>query len=414
FAVLDAEGNLTNDDHEGGVRVAERIGMNLEREFAERPEVLVWYDSPELESEHHVTIGVAGSPPLEAKSPAELAEELNADMVIYGEAEPAGATSDLTLRFYLRPQFGADFSQMVGNHEFKTAIPVFDASDPAEEVWRNLDPLASALAWLTLGLRQEILGEQNQAVQSFEEAATFAPDSDVIQYFIGQEYFYRAQASESPATEDLASAGTAFAESLRLNPDNPRARIGQGAVHFVTAQRMLNEARNLPDGDEKTAALEAVRQEAQAALEAYDPIVSGPEQIEEYGVPVAGIARQGRGISLRILAEVAYFLGNPTEAETHIDQAIAALEDNVPQLVTANDPRLAAQSYQALGSFYEWKSFLLMERGATDSAAAARETALSYYNDCVQQGEDFPFDTYLVDRIVGRLCVPRVASLQQG
>jgi tetratricopeptide (TPR) repeat protein len=414
FAVLDAEGNLTNDDHEGGARIAERIGSNLEREFARRPEVLVWFDSPELESEHNVTIGVAGSPPLDVKTPTEMAEELNADMIVYGLAEPSGSTSDLTFRFYLRPQFRADFSQMVGDHEFKADLPVLDASDPAEDVWRNLDPLANALAWLILGLRQEILGEQDQAVASFAEAASFAPDSDVIQYFVGQEHFYSAQRDPSKAQESLPLAEAAFAESLRLNPDNPRARIGQGSVHFVQAQSLLNEVRSLPDGEEKTTALETVRLEAQTALDAYTDIAGQPEQINEYGVPVAGIARVGRAISLRLLAEVAFFQGDLTAAETHIDQAIAALEDDLEQLNTANDPRLAGQTYQAIGSFYEWKAFLLNERGATDAAASAREAALSFYNDCVQQGEDFPADTYLVERIVQGLCAPRIALLQQG
>ena len=114
------------------------------------------------------------------------------------------------------------------------------------------------------------------------------------------------------------------------------------------------------------------------------------------------------------MAEVAFFLGDLTAAETHIDQAIATLEDDMERLNTANDPRLVGQTYQALGSFYEWKAFLLNERGATDAAARARETALAFYNDCVQQGEDFPVDTYLVERIVQGLCAPRIASLQQG
>ena len=94
-----------------------------------------------------------------------------------------------------------------------------------------------------------------------------------------------------------------------------------------------------------------------------------------------------------------------------IDQAIAALEDDAATLDTPNDPRLPAQAYQALGSIYEWKAFLLDERGETEAAQFARNTALRYYTDCVRQGEEFPFDTYLVERIVGQLCAPRVAAL---
>lgn len=167
----------------------------------------------------------------------------------------------------------------------------------------------------------------------------------------------------------------------------------------------------MAEGEEKTAALVAVEQAAQAALAAYSEVAAGPEQIETYGVPVAGIARLGQGISLRLLTEVAFLRGDPA-AETHIDEAIATLEDEIAQLDTANDPRLAAQTYQALGSFYEWKAFLLNERGAAEAAADAARTALSYYNDCVQQGRDFPVDVYLTERIVGQLCQPRIEELQ--
>ena len=99
-------------------------------------------------------------------------------------------------------------------------------------------------------------------------------------------------------------------------------------------------------------------------------------------------------------------------AEAHINEAIAALEDDAATLDIANDPRLPAQAYQALGSIYEWRAFLLDERGAAGEAQTARDTALRYYNECLRQGEEFPFDTYLVERIVGQLCRPRIAVLQ--
>ena len=188
-------------------------------------------------------------------------------------------------------------------------------------------------------------------------------------------------------------------------------RQGQGSVQAANAQRQLLDAIPLPAGDDKTAALAAAEQAARAALDAYTEVASGPEQIETYGVPVAGIARLGQAISLRLLGEVAFRRGEAT-AETHIDEAIATLEDEIAQLDTANDPRLAAQTYQALGSMYEWRSFLLNDRGATEAAGDAARMALSYYNDCVRQGQDFPVDVYLVERVVAQLCQPRIDFLQ--
>ena len=434
FAVLDEAGRLVDSD--GGRRVAERLGKTLLAEFAAQPpvptptttapaplpagqataaaalppDVAVWFDGPELEEQHNVTIGVVGLPPLEATTPTEASEALNADMVIHGDMRPAGDFNSLTLRFYLRQQYKADFGQMIGFHEFTTRVPVFDPDNPREEVWRELDPLAGALAWLIHGLRQEILGDQAAALAAFERAAALTPDSDVVQYFLGQEHIYSAQRNGGDETQ-LVAANAAFDEALRLNPDNPRALIGIGSVHFVRAQRLLNEAEARGEGGDP-AVLAAVRQEAEAALELYTQVALRGEQIETYGVPVAGIARVGRAIALRLLGEAAFQGGDPAAAEAHIDQAIAALEADLGQLDIANDPRLLAQADQALGSVYEWKAFLLGQRGAADEAQAARDKALGFYNACVRQGEDFPVDEYLVDHIVGELCAPRVAALQ--
>jgi tetratricopeptide (TPR) repeat protein len=421
FAVLDESGQLVESD--GGLRVTQELGTALQRAFGvsklaaaeipmaggEPPAVEVWFDGPQLAADHHVTIGVVAPPPLAATEPAAAAETLNADIVIYGDIRPDGDFNALTVRFYVAPQYEADFGAMVGLYEFTRRIPVFDANDPSEEVWDDLEQLVSALAWTIQGMRQEILGDQAEALAAFEEAVTQLPDADMLHYLLGQEHLYSAQRAGSDEAQ-LAAAEAAFNESLRLNPDNPRAGIGLGSVRFLRGQRLLNEAEARGEGSDP-AALEAVRAEAQAALDAYTSVALRGEQSEVYGVPVAGIARVGRAIALRLLAEAAFQGGDLAAAEGFIDQAIATLEDDAAALDTANDPRLPAQAYQALGSVYEWKAFLLGERGAAGEAQAARDTALGYYNDCVRQGEEFPFDTYLVERIVGRLCAPRVAAL---
>ena len=412
IAAVDSGGDLTNDEHDGGLRIAQRLGEQLRGEFAGEPDVLVWFDGPELEREHNVEIGVAGRDPLPATDPVELAGDLNADMVIYGLSEPVGSEADLRLQFHLQPQYDADLGHLVGNYEIDTPIAVHDITDPSGDVWRNLDPLARGLAWVALGLRQEIIGEQQNAIAAFERAAELAPESDVIQFFLGQSQFYSAQRDPNAPPELIATAEATFTESLRLNPDNARSRIGMGSVHVLRAQRLLNRLNSGAEELDSAAVLIEVRREVEAALEWYATVADQPDQVETYGVPVSSMARLGKGIGLRLLTEVSYREGDITAAETHIDEAVAALEDEVDLLQTNNDHRLAGQAYQALGSFYEWKAFLLNERGADEAAADARVTALEYYQDCQQQGEAFRVDTYLTERIVQQLCQPRIEALQ--
>jgi tetratricopeptide (TPR) repeat protein len=412
IAVVDERGRLSNDRHDGGLRIAQRLGEQLLNEFADQSDVLVWFDSEELQREHNVEIGVAGREPLAATEPAELAEDLNADMVIYGTSEPTAASADLRIQFYLQQQYDADVGHLVGNYEIATPIAVHDSTNPSIDVWRNLDPLAQGLAWVALGLRQEIIGEQQNAIAAFERAAELVPESDVIQFFLGQSQFYSAQRDPNAPPELIATAEATFSESLRLNPDNARSQIGMGSVHILRAQRLLNQVNSGTEDLDVDATLAEMRREAEAALDWYGPVAAQPDQTEVYGVPVASMARLGQGIGLRLLAEVSFREGDLTAAETHIDEAIAALEDEIDLLQTDNDHRLAGQAYQALGTFYEWKAFLLNERGAAEASAEARAAALEFYRNCQQEGEEFRVDTYLTERIVQQLCQPRIEALQ--
>jgi tetratricopeptide (TPR) repeat protein len=413
FAVLDEAGRLTNAQHQGGRRLAERVAENLGQELGADSGVQIWYDSPELAAEHHVTIGIADNDLDGARSPGAVAEDLNADVLIFGRVEPAATLARQNLRFFLAPQFGRDFTNMLGNYVLRTTIPIFDPERPAEEVWRELDPLAKGFAQLLIGLRLETLGETEQALASFERAALFIPNDDVVHYFIGQENLFLAQKTEGDEALDFeAAAEAAFERALSLNPDNARATIGLGGVETYRATRLLTTGQS-PDfeGDRVAIFGEAIA-EARRALATYQPVVDQPEQTEDYGVPVSSIARLGQGIALRILGDAAFRNGDSTTAEDAITTAAITLELALTPLEEASDYRLMAQVNQALGTVYEWQGFLQEE--ANDPAAAdAYRQALAYYERCRQLGDEFPIDVYLTDRIVAQLCLPRIQALQQ-
>lgn len=412
FAVLDDQGRLTNDDHDGGLLLAERVGAGLQEEFAGEQAVQVWYDAPDALRKDYATIGVVGEGIEGATAPAEAAEALEADVIVYGRVEPRGRTAVQTLHFYLNPQFGLDPNALVGNFSFANPIPIFDPTRPQEEVWLRLDPLARALAHLTMGLRWEHLGNQELALQAFEQATAAAPDSDLAHYFAGQESFYLAQRGGEAATEYVDAAEASFSEALRLNPGNARARIGLGSVYSWRADELLDRIIGDDYDGDRVAALDSVRAQAQLALDTYRPVAVGPELGNVYGLPVNRIAQLGQGISLRVMGEAAFEAGDPQAAEDAIDEATETLEAALAPLLNTEDYRLRAQALQALGSVYEWKGFLLAQR-QDPAARAVYEQALGYYQQCVEQGEQFPLDEYLTGRIVGQLCVPRIEIVRQ-
>lgn len=403
FAVLDEGGRLANAGNRAGQELAARVQSYLQQTFGDDTGIQVWAAGEDLYRTHCAEIGVVADDLAEATAPAAVAEQLKADVIVYGVMKPLGNRAELQLEFYLAPQLGLDYSNLVGIYNFETAVPVFDITDPGSEVNAVLEPQVAAVAHMARGFTNEVLGRPEDAVMDFEQAAELVPTSDFAHFFVGQEYLFLAQRVGSEEAEAyLAAAEAAFQRA----PENARAQIGLGGVHFVRAQARLGEAR-AEDSTGDEVALAEVHVGAKQALALFDGVVAGGSQVERYGVPVDEIARLGQGISRRLLAEVAYFQGDSNQAKAHVDEAITILEMALAGLERENDHRLLAQTYQALGSAYEWQRFLRAEQGDESGSEQATQRARMYYGECLQLGDDFPFDTYMVTEIVEKLCRPR-------
>lgn len=410
FAVLDEAGQLSGGD--AGRQIAERIGLDLAGESG--LDLSVWFDGPASPDSGHVPIGVVGEGIDGAADPAAVAEQIKADMIIYGWVEPDGEFGNLSARIYARPQFGSNVARASGIYNLVSDIPVFDVNEPGNDVWLRLDPYARAAARIMLGLRQQLLGDEAFALAQFERAAELAPDMDMAHYFVGQGNVFLAQAGGTIDGERLAAAEAAFDQALALNPANPRAQSGAGSIHYLRAQALLDASTAEDFSGDSVAAVEEAIAEARLALAAYAPIAGGPEQQEIYGWPVASLAKFEEGITLRLLADAHYRLGAVAEAEAAANEAISRLESIVAPLQANGNHRQLAQTYQALGTAYEWRGFLLGRRGDDAAAAEAYNRALTNYEACVAAGEAFPFDTFLDLEIVQLLCQPRIDALTQG
>jgi tetratricopeptide (TPR) repeat protein len=407
FNIAVAEMAVTGDvSAETTQQLSERIAANLTAGFDDTVGVQVWHDSPELRREENITIGVVSDAEDGEQAPTAVAERLNADMVVYGTLAPDGQFSALQLQFYLAPQYGADFTNMVGVYQFTQPIPLFNPADPGLEIERPVQ----ALAEMAQGLTYEVVGEPETALAHLQRAGDLLPESDIIHYFIGQELFFLAQ-RDLANTELVTEAEAAFQQAIEANPENARAQIGLGSVHLLRAQNLLDAAfAEELKGDELAAAMTAVQTEAIAAQSAYAPIAVQPPQLEAYGVPVNHIAQLGQGIAHRILAEVAFEQGDIAQAAREIEQGIAIMETAEAGLDDVQDYRLRAQLYQIMGTLYEWLSFLLVESDPSGSTAA-RQNAANAYDQCRQQGEQFPFDTYMMEAIIRPLCLPALEAL---
>jgi tetratricopeptide (TPR) repeat protein len=401
IVVLAPDGQV-NYDNRAGRQLTGRVYDDLSQAFAGDSGVQIWQDTLELRQQRCLTIGLAADDLAEVGAPAPTADFVNADVLVYGTLQPVDGRAELLVKFYLAPQLGLDFSNLVGTYAFETAVPVFDIDDPGSEVDAVLGMQVEALARIARGFTNELLGRPEQALADFELAAELAPESDFAHFFVGQEYLFLAQTD----TEQVEAYETAAFDAFSRAPDNARAKIGLGGVLFIRAQRRLNEALDDDFSGDLEAELVGLAAEADLALAAFLQVIEGGSQVEQYGVPVDQIARVGKGISLRLKGEIAYYQGDSEQALELLETAVQTLQVAETTLAAVNDYRLLAQTYQALGSVYEWQRFLLREEGDEGPSLAAFQLARDYYGQCLQLGEEFPFDTYMVTEIVEKLCRP--------
>ncbi|MBE2222244.1 MAG: ATP-binding protein, partial [Anaerolineae bacterium] len=269
FVVLDETGNIDTTNR-SGQQLTGRVQKHLQTTFADEDSIAVWADGDELMTQFCTVIGVVGDDLAGVTAPATIAEQIKADVVIYGTLSPVNQQGALQLKFYVAPQLGMDVSNMVGTYTFEKPIPVFDIEDPGSEVDILLGSQAEALARTARGFTQETLGLQAEALADFEQAAAAAPESSFTHFFVGQENLFLAEATEGD--ESLAFQAAAEA-AFNQASGNARAQIGLGSLHLLRAQRQLTEILNGSlEGEDRLAALDANAAEAEQALALYTAV----------------------------------------------------------------------------------------------------------------------------------------------
>jgi tetratricopeptide (TPR) repeat protein len=378
---------------------ADRLAL----EFKNDPNILVWVDSDELKSQQNVTLGAIS----ETETPAQMAERLNADLVMYGViSAPVNGFSELQLKFYVAPQLNRDVGTLTGDYQLDTPL-IFAAGNPGLEVKSTLGDQAGGVAQISLGLAYNLLGRSTEAIEAFEKASTYLPQSEIAHYLLGQEQLFLAQRSASDPNEALRVivqqtdlAQEALEHALDLKPQYARALIALGSAHTFRAQLALLRD---PVPDDCTGTQSEVYEPLlpvleQAAENFFAASLQSPDS-QAYGLPLESIAQLGLGQVQQLRAAIQCGLGNPAAARQLIQLAIKTDESILPALEEAREYRLLAQTYQTLGTAYEYHGYL-------GGGAEAYRKAIGAYEQCLAQGARFPVDAFLRDEVIGKLCVP--------
>ena len=338
------------------------------------------------------------------------AGDIHADLIFYGSIDTVHSPAQLTLGFYVPPQFDSPLKEIQGNHSVGRPIRIADLANPAPSVQPELKKQTSVIAWLTLGLTQVQLGNSEQALQDFNKAAEIDSQSPIAQFFIGRENLFLADRHPDQRETYRQAAEDAFQKAITLDNQYARAYIGLGSVYGDRAADLIDNA--LQSGRPVDA---RTNQLTEQAIQAYQKVLDLNPATADYGNPVVDVARMALGNAYRQQGTTAYLQGDNPAALKSLEQALAVLEDvrGAFEATVKEDEshrRYLTQVYEYLGETYQWQG--LASEIAFDYPAAIQsyQQSLASFKLCNAQAENSP--DQIVQDIVGRYCQPRTIEIQ--
>jgi tetratricopeptide (TPR) repeat protein/energy-coupling factor transporter ATP-binding protein EcfA2 len=412
-SLVTRDGEVGPTENAAGMRLSGWLAGFLEEELTSNAGIWVWHDSPELRRQN-VRIGRV-DPVGEGKGAqpvADIAQRLDADMLVFGNIDTRQDPAQLVLEFWLTPQEYSGFEEVQGIYKVTTPVIILDPRDPGLEVQPELRRQAGTLAWLAMGLTHAQLGQTQSALDAFQKAATLTPESEVVQFFLGREYLFLAAREPTRQVDLEDSAELAFTNSTLLNPDFARGYIGLGSVYFTRAWRLLAIAQeeNGISGIELDTS--AADNQVNLAIAAYQSAIDLQPDASDYGTPVESTARLGLGKSYRMKGAASLLGGSADQAQLYLEQAIGILEPLVQPFEDGNHARYLAQTYEGLGLSYYWLGYLYETQQMYDNSLADYRRSLEYYGRCIAYGETSP-DQVITNDIVRTRCIPNGKAVQE-
>jgi tetratricopeptide (TPR) repeat protein len=336
------------------------------------PALLLWRNG----SVPYTRQGARIAPVADADQAVAAASAIKADVLIYGALD-SGARFTLQLYVSPRPGIYGDANAIVGAYRFGDPIQL-DPTDMAASS-DALTARARALVALVHGLRADSKGDFGAARASYEEAEKLLPAGRstakaIILFFKGQSAYYASvlDPQAQPAPQLLNDAGNAFAEALRNDATYARAQIGLAGVLYERAWWQKDDERlQQPELEQ---AIGAYKQAIALA-----PRTSQPEW-------VAAVATQGLATAYYLKGGTLFMLRDYAAADAVLSEAATLLTRQRPALEASREPRLLAQSQQALGNVLLVQSTIAQRRGDAPARRRLLSEADAAYADCIAQG----------------------------
>jgi tetratricopeptide (TPR) repeat protein len=298
---------------------------------------------------------------LEDSQAKELAQKVNADIVIYGNVFVQNNKAEFSPRFYVAEH--PDTSELTGQDELAHPI-LFNISELSEShsVNAQLRKRTEILFNFTKALIYFSQKDTDSAFRAIQIAITAAEKLE--QPFAGQEVLYLIAAKLYLAKDDYEHAAQMFENALLLNPEYARAHLGRGNMYYTRA--------TLP-GQYDPGLMDAAQTEFELALRA-------PVQPEGAYIPIK--AHTGLGNVFVVMAQAN---GNDpalfAEAIEHYQSIIDTYLQTEDSILRSD----SAIAYFGMGAAYERQNM--------------REQAIEAYSQAYDLAEDEGFKKRITEQI---------------
>ena len=400
FGEVDSRGQVQSSKK--GELLSLRLFEGLQIEFNSLPKDIqqnfrpqVWQDSIDP-SQKGVKIGVipGSTPSDQEKAACDLAERINARMVIFGNLPASGSTADFIPQVAVcnNSQLRIDSDEIVGGHQPGEGVParmlaLLDDPNVETAVNMKLTVWSNTFSAFTIGVMYDLQGRPDLALSVFQLAqdefkTDTGKENEVIWFFIGREYLLQNQDDQ---------AEKAFQQALNTNEHYARAHLGLGTVYKDHAEALEPSQRaTTPDLDN------AIVQYQQAMQEAG----SSP------GALVDVKASLGLATTFLLKGEMQRDQGDLSGAAASFEAALQKANAASQTLVDNKEFRTLAQAHLSAGQAYHELAHLKLLMGDRQASIDLFGKAIQSYGQCIAQRENAPADTVLGTEIVERLCIP--------
>jgi len=340
-----------------------------------------------------------------------VASDLNADLLLYGYIDTRTNPPQLVLNFWIAPQDKYKFEDIQGNTQVSTPIRVVNLEDPGISVQGELKSQSIAVAFIAMGLAQEQLGQTQDALNAFLQAETAAPNSEIVQYFIGREYLYLAELQPDQQAAVWKQAEDSFLKSIALNDKYAKAYLGLGSVYIKQSAELLDAAivNNQPIDP-------GAMQLTDQAIEAYKKVSNmqpGPGLADADPT----LAQLALGNAYQQKGAILYYQQDYDSALNAFDAAAQTLETVRTTLTTSvreheSYRRYLVQSSEYLATAYQWLGNTYAAKLDYDNAFSAYQSSIETFGQCISDGQDSP-DLIIQNDVIAKYCQPKQEEIQQ-